>query len=450
MWARVTAAMTWLWTRATTGLTWLLRRFDANASKRWFRTTAAVGFTLLHLVVFAQAGHSRLGIPFNSVPDQKPYFTNTKIPATRTFPRQPINWSRLVVSRWDSQIYIGMAVRGVSACPTDPDRAPNVAYLDCGLGWLPAYGALGGVISSATGIAEDIALLLVSLVCAVTVNMLWTHRAFVDRLGKREAYLALLGFNLFPTAFYMVAPYTESMTFALALGTYVAISEERWVLGGAMVGAATALRIPSLAYAGAYGLAAIVATWRRRRAGKPRWWWPMLGTPLVMWGLIVETVVLWIMLGDPTVFWRARAAFGDKHDPGRLIDPTWFMRGLGAQHMDVALYFAVCAILALTFREIVRRFRTEQAVYLVAATIATMIGVVLAPIEYWGMNRYLLMCPLTAVGVAIMARKHTALFVLWAAFCIAFYWHVEMCSYVAQGNPEVCPCLGRFEFALPI
>jgi hypothetical protein len=48
-----------------------------------------------------------------------------------------------------------------------------------------------------------------------------------------------------------------------------------------------------------------------------------------------------------------------------------------------------------------------------------------------------------------MAKKHTALFVLWCILCAAFYWHVELCGYITQGNPTLCPCLGKMEFGMP-
>ena len=37
----------------------------------------------------------------------------------------------------------------------------------------------------------------------------------------------------------------------------------------------------------------------------------------------------------------------------------------------------------------------------------------------------------------------------WLVLCAIMYWHVELCSYVAQGNPNICPCLGKVEFTLP-
>src|SRR6185312_2602353 len=116
------------------------------------RAAVAVLFVCLHLIAFWRAGHSRLGLPFNESPGEAPVFSDIHAPATRGYPRQPHHWSRLVLSRWDAQHYIGTATRGLSGCPDHPD-VPDGAFLDCGLGWLPGYGKAGGVLASITGIA---------------------------------------------------------------------------------------------------------------------------------------------------------------------------------------------------------------------------------------------------------------------------------------------------------
>ena len=80
------------------------------------RIAVATFFVLLHLALFSRAGHQRLGLPFNSYPDERPYFSN---PDATPFevPRQPHRWSRLLVSRFDAQHHIATAERGISACP---------------------------------------------------------------------------------------------------------------------------------------------------------------------------------------------------------------------------------------------------------------------------------------------------------------------------------------------
>src|SRR5512140_7715 len=264
------------------------RRVVASVSElaetRTFRIVIAVFLVCMHLAMFARAGHERLGLPFNSAPGETPYFSNPDAPATRGYPRQPHRWSRLVVSRLDAQHYIGTSVRGLTACPHAAPGVPDVAYLDCGLGWLPAWGAAGGVVTEVTGFPDDYTLMVMSMIAGVLLNLLWTSRTLVTRIGKGEAWATLLAFNLYPSAFYVVTPYTEAATIAFAIGGFLELVNERWILAGLLVGASTALRVSAAAFAIALGCALLVAAWQRRKDGVARWWRPLWAVPLCGWG----------------------------------------------------------------------------------------------------------------------------------------------------------------------
>ena len=62
----------------------------------------------------------------------------------------------------------------------------------------------------------------------------------------------------------------------------------------------------------------------------------------------------------------------------------------------------------------------------------------------------MMLCPLAFLGMGVMGKQHRGLFVLWFLLCIAWYWHVELCGYITQGDNSVCPCSGRLELHLPI
>ncbi len=79
-----------------------------------------------------------------------------------------------------------------------------------------------------------------------------------------------------------------------------------------------------------------------------------------------------------------------------------------------------------------------------------MVFAVIAPLRWWGITRYSLLCPLTFLGVGWLSRRHKGLVVLWLILSLLFYWHLELCGYISQGDPKVCPCMGRMEFSLPI
>src|SRR5262249_19143414 len=118
------------------------------------------------------------------------------------------------------------------------------------------------------------------------------------------------------------------------------------------------------------------------------------------------------------------------------------------QTMDVVIFVGVIAVLALTAKRVLKRFNSVEQTFLIVASVVTLVLAITQP-GYWGITRGLMLCPLAFLGMGVMAREHTSVFVLWIIGCAAFYWHVELCSYITQGNPMICPCLGRVEFAMP-
>jgi hypothetical protein len=430
------------------------RKIGPLAATSWFRLGVATLLVMCHLLAFSRAGHSRLGLPFNSAPGQAPYYSNPDAPATQGYPRQPHHWSRLLVSRWDAQHYIGFATRGLTSCPTNGKTATDGDYLACGLNWFATFGEAGGIVTRTTGLAADVSMLLLALIAAILLNYLWTSKAITDRLGQAESYGALIAFNLFPSAFYVVTPYTEGVTLALVIAGFACLLRERWIWSAILIGASTALRLTAGGFGVALGCALLYAAWERRRANKPDWYKPLYAIPLVLWGLIVYIIVLKLSVGDGFAFFRAQKAFTIPGDGGwefsRLVNPVYYLRGFTSQHLDSIVVIGTFAVIALTGREVLRRFGPASSIFLVVATVL----LACAPLavhrsQYWGLNRYFLLLPLTFFATGVMARKHFAVYVLWLALCATLYWHIELCSYISQGKPAVCPCMGRVEFTMP-
>jgi hypothetical protein len=409
------------------------------------RVAVATLLVCFHLAVFTRASHSRLALPFNSEPEA-PYFSNPNA-AALSDPRQPTHWSRLAVSRFDAQHYIATAVRGLSACPTTPN-APDSAYLDCGLGWLPAWGTIGGAVSRITTLASDKALLILAILAALALNILWTSPTIVKRIGRGAAWGALIGFNAFPSAFYLVTPHSEAATLALGLAGFIALANERWFLAAALVGASTALQPSSMAFALALAAALGVVAYLRR--GQPNSWRPLLALPLCVWGQLVTLIGLQIFVGDWSAYLRARHAFGATYQWGRLFDIPHYMKGLAGQDMDGAMLFATFGIIALTAREAMKRLKPAEATYVIVASTMAIVLAVVTPMQYWGQTRLLLTCMLAFFGLGVLARNYTYLFIPWCVLSLAFYWQVDVCDYVTQGNHATCPSLGHNELSLPL
>jgi len=421
------------------------------ATFRW-RFAIAVVLAGLHLFAFARAAHDRLDLPFNAVPDEAPHFSRPEAWVLGGYPREPKRWSRLAASRWDAQVYIGFALRGLSSCPdapTDDETMTDFAYMQCGLGWFQAYGLVGGAVARTFDLPVDYVLLAISVLAAIGVSLLWTSRFVVDRIGRFEAFATLLAYNMFPSAFYTVAPYTESATLALVLGGLWMISKQRWFGAALLVGASTALRASAVSFAFAFAVTAVVAALQLRRRATRQWWRPLAAMPLAGWGVAVQFVALQIAVGDWRAFMRARSLYGDQRDFSRLIDPVFYLKGFTAQHMDSVMLVGGTAMVLLVVRTLWRKLGTVEATFVTVASIAGIALAITTVHEYWGLNRYLLLCPVLFLSLGLVARRYPVLFVGWLLVCAFLYWNVELCSYVTHGRPDLCPCLGRLEWWAP-
>lgn len=419
------------------------------APKRWFRASVAAAFVIAHLVAFTIAGHERLDLPFNSAPDDTIEYSNPYANALMAPPRQPHHWSRLIVSRWDAQHYIAFAVRGLDACP---DGGSGDDFVACGLAWMPTLGLVANAVSDVTGAAPDYTLLAFSILAAFAINLMWTSRTLVSRLGLMPAYASLIAFNLFPSAIYLVTPYNEACVFACMLGGYIYLANGRWFRAALLIGAATALRPTAIGFAAGFGCAALVAAWRARRAGTRRWWLPLAAIPLTGWGQLLMMIVFQISLGDANAYVDAQMAFGGPYAGlhiQRFFDATFWLNSVTSQHMEGVLLFASIGVVGLAARDLVRKLPSVELTFLAVAS-AVMAWLPLSAIyEYWGLNRYLLMCPLIFIAAGQLASRRWPVYVLWLVLCAMIYWHVELCSYISQGDPRVCPCMGRLQFMMP-
>lgn len=423
--------------------------FAELAPKTWFRGAVAVALVLGHLVAFTIAGHQRLHVGFNSAPGEEVYYSDPDAHALMPPPRQPHHWSRLVVSRWDAQHYIGFAVRGLTACPK---HATGPQLVGCGMAWMPTLGLLARGVADTTGAPPDYTLLAFSVIAAIIINLLWTCRTLVSRLGLFEAYGALLAFNLFASAFYLVTPYNEACVFACMLGGFVCLINGQWWRSAALIGAATALRPTTIGFCAAFGCAAIVAAWQARKEKAPRWWMPLAAIPLTGWGQIVMMIVFAIAVGDPKAYVHAQMTFGGMHAGmhlHRFFEASFWLESFSAQHLDGVILFGSLALILATARSLAVKLRPVELTFLVVASVAMAALPMATVYGYWGMNRYLMMCPLIFVAAGELAPRHRAVFILWLVVCAFIYWHIELCSYISQGDPHVCPCMGRMQFTMP-
>jgi hypothetical protein len=120
--------------------------------------------------------------------------------------------------RYDTGWYLYIAHEGYS-----PD-SPSIIFA-------PLYPLLVRLISVLTWGDYLVAGLLVSSLAAL-LTLILLYKLIAEELGGRLAALALVLYATFPTAFYLVAAYTESTFMALALGAWLAVCHKRYWLAG--------------------------------------------------------------------------------------------------------------------------------------------------------------------------------------------------------------------------
>lgn len=415
----------------------------------WFRAAVALALVIAHLVAFDIAGHRRLGVPFNSAPGEAPYYSDPDSRELMAPPRQPHHWSRLIVSRWDAQHYIGFAIRGMYACK---EGTHGYALVHCGVAWMPTLGLLARPVADTTGAPADYVVLLFALIAALVLNFLWTSKTIVKRLGLLEAYGALLAFNMFASAFYIVTPYNEPIVVACTLGAYICLANRWWFRSSALIGAATAFRPTALGFVLGFGCAALVAAWEARKAGEKRWWWPLASCVIAGWGQLVMMVLFWVDIGDAKAYVHAQLEFGGR-DPGfhlhRFIEPTFWFNSISTQHMDGITFIGAVTLVALGARSLAKKLPRAELVFLAAASLLMAFLPMSTVDGYWGWNRYFMLCPIIFFAAGEVLRSNRGMYILWAVISLFMYWHVEMCSYIAHGNKQICPCLGKNEWTMP-
>jgi len=185
-----------------------------------------------------------------SGPDPEPLSTGPINIAAETllhqdrFSHQFIN----VWKRWDTDWYLKIAAFGYD--PNDGTAA-----------YLPLYPWLTGRLTPLTG-GFLLSALLVSNFAALAVFILFFEVARIEGLTRDQAGFAVVSFAVFPSAFFLIVAYTDSVFLAFTLGAWLAARKGHWLLSGLLGGFATLTRLQGSLLTPVLGL-----LWLREVAG---------------------------------------------------------------------------------------------------------------------------------------------------------------------------------------
>ncbi len=196
------------------------------------------------------------------------------------------NWHR-----WDTTWYVIIAESGYRA---DPRSAA----------FFPLYPMLVRAANTVVPGDAFLASLLVS-VLACLAALVVVHRLATDlmggELGRRTAFYLIA----FPTGFFLIAAYNESLFVALAVGSLYAMRRGHWWLAGLLAGFASASRV-----AGVLLGVVFVFEYLRQRDFAPRRVRPdLLWVALTPSGLLAYAAYCWSAFGDPLFFQKQQAVW---------------------------------------------------------------------------------------------------------------------------------------------
>ena len=183
-------------------------------------------------------------------------------------------------NRWDAPHYLSIAADGYRA-------SPNPEYIVF-FPLLPALVRLGSIV-----VEPIVAATLISIVCSVFASIGLYRLARLDgsRVEARTAVLLLL---VFPTAFSLAAPYTESVFLAAVVWSFLQARHGRWGAASVLALLASLARLQ-----GAFVLPALAIEYllqRRRLDRSAAWLLLPLAGPLLYLGINQA------VFGDPLRF----------------------------------------------------------------------------------------------------------------------------------------------------
>ena len=174
--------------------------------------------------------------------------------------------------RWDACWYTKIATFGY-----EPQEL-SVTF------W-PLFPLLTGLVSPLVGGVVALAGLIVSAVAYIGA-MIGLYRLVARDLDAATARRTMVLISIFPSAFFLFAPFTEALFLGLAVWTLVAARERHWVWAGILGALAALTRIQGLYLVLPIGWEAAVAI--GLTAGRP---WRDLTLPPIDWRVAVRSAV---------------------------------------------------------------------------------------------------------------------------------------------------------------
>ena len=288
----------------------------------------------------------------------------------------------------------------------------------------PLFPVLTGGIARVLGGSVALAGLIVSAV-AYLAAMVGLYRLVARDVDAETARRTMVLITIFPSAFFLFAPFTEALFLSLAVWTLVAARERRWSWA-AVVGLLAALtRIQGLFLALPIGWEALAA------AGLTAWRpWRELRLPTIHWGVLIRGVLASIgpLLGFASFLLYAAVIAGqtplDTQDAwgGKEFFAPWDVAAAAWQwtvdHADPLQFLNLLLLIVFAVLLAIGVKRLPFAYTLYALPQFLLLATRIQPTPLTSTNRYLLVVFPAFVVVALIPWRRARL--AWAITSLLF------------------------------
>lgn len=253
---------------------------------------------------------------------------------------------------------------------------------------------------------------------ALLIGAILLRRLVEIDFGPEIALRSVWFFLIFPTAYFLHVPYTESLFFVLTIGSVLAARRERWCLAGMLGALSWMTRASALVLLPTLTVEAIHQFWIARR-----WNWRWLWIALVPLGFAVYLLLNWKISSEPFAFLKLRKGLFDISGSwpwvgvqGNINHLSWRSPAeaemIGTQELFFTALGLVCAIGAwLKLRPTYATWITGSWLLVVSATF----------IE--SMPRYMLTMFPAFILFALLARNRfwNAIITIWSLLFLALF-----------------------------
>jgi len=284
-----------------------------------------------------------------------------------SFPHQVARHPSLlsqVWGHWDAGWYLSIAEHGYAGRVVGHGQFPD------GIAFAPLYPLGIRVVHAVTPFNWQASAELLSAI-ALFVSLAALHRLAVIHGSRDIGTAATTMLLVFPTAFFLLAPYPESLSLALVTLALLSAESDHWLLAGVLAAASTMTKY----YLVILAVALCVEVWRRHtpkhEEGARRRWigdvapylYVAIPSMLVFGGWMIYQQV---HFGDPLAFVHAQAAQWHRHLTApwtlahRTVSDLIHLRFLDTSTSSVTELFDTVSVVLLAVAAVYLYLRTSK------------------------------------------------------------------------------------------